>query len=410
MSRRKSKPLQQNVSISPEREVEENMEDSFQNDSACDSYINFLRAINFDPKSDDGQDDEECEELYDDSMSFNKTETEPEIVFKQIVTPNRSSESRLEILPKAKIISIPSKFSEVVLLQHPSTITLHGYVRISVCLGTISINGFNLKEKDKCKVFSTESTGLKQVYTVDCVQKVARQQFIKKMRKMMGCETKNELAELLDNIGPCSIVFLVTRLELPSELQFLQLYYPKSVQIGWTETKKQNDSSCSFDESYTIEINENFEYVGTKIQCIITECRDKISDEMKDPLCIMIWGAKNSGKSTLLRYLINCTLNSVSEVFYLDTDVGQTEFTPPGTISLTRITEPLLGAPFTHQKTPIKMTFTGSVTPKTLTQYFKSVAGLMKVFKRKFPESILFVNTMGWIHDLGASYIFERNS
>ena len=40
-------------------------------------------------------------------------------------------------------------------------------------------------------------------------------------------------------------------------------------------------------------------------------------------------------------------------VFFLECDVGQTEFTPPGVISLSRVDKPLLGPPFTHQKEPV---------------------------------------------------------
>ena len=44
---------------------------------------------------------------------------------------------------------------------------------------------------------------------------------------------------------------------------------------------------------------------------------------------------------------------SLKKVFFLECDVGQTEFTPPGIISLSRVDKPLLGPPFSHQRDPI---------------------------------------------------------
>ena len=41
-------------------------------------------------------------------------------------------------------------------------------------------------------------------------------------------------------------------------------------------------------------------------------------------------GSKNLGKSTFARQLVNILLNDHAEVGYLDTDLGQPEFTVPG--------------------------------------------------------------------------------
>ncbi|KAG8379024.1 hypothetical protein BUALT_Bualt07G0045200 [Buddleja alternifolia] len=50
-----------------------------------------------------------------------------------------------------------------------------------------------------------------------------------------------------------------------------------------------------------------------------------------------VCGPKNSGKTTFSRHLVNVLLQRHKKVAYLDTDVGQTEFTPPGLLSLTVI-------------------------------------------------------------------------
>ncbi|GER27114.1 polynucleotide 5'-hydroxyl-kinase NOL9 [Striga asiatica] len=52
---------------------------------------------------------------------------------------------------------------------------------------------------------------------------------------------------------------------------------------------------------------------------------------------ILVCGPKNSGKTTFSRHIVNVLLQRHKRVPYLDTDVGQTEFTPPGLPSLTVI-------------------------------------------------------------------------
>jgi len=59
-------------------------------------------------------------------------------------------------------------------------------------------------------------------------------------------------------------------------------------------------------------------------------------------LRILVYGARNTGKSTFLRLLTNTALNKYSRVAYLDLDVGQTSLNPPGMIGLHLIDAPLL--------------------------------------------------------------------
>lgn len=53
------------------------------------------------------------------------------------------------------------------------------------------------------------------------------------------------------------------------------------------------------------------------------------------PPITLVCGASNCGKSTFSRNLLNVLLTRCNKVAYLETDVGQPEFTPPGFVSLT---------------------------------------------------------------------------
>eukprot|EP00833_Pecoramyces_ruminatium_P006163 jgi/Orpsp1_1/1180195/evm.model.c7180000072476.2 len=63
---------------------------------------------------------------------------------------------------------------------------------------------------------------------------------------------------------------------------------------------------------------------------------------MNGPPIIAITGSKNMGKSTFSRYMVNSLLNCCNEVAYLECDIGQSEFTPSGMVSLNVISSPLL--------------------------------------------------------------------
>ncbi|GKY90450.1 hypothetical protein MPSEU_000018800 [Mayamaea pseudoterrestris] len=63
---------------------------------------------------------------------------------------------------------------------------------------------------------------------------------------------------------------------------------------------------------------------------------------------VAVTGAKGVGKSTFLRLLMNQALSYCAQVALLDLDLGQPELTPPGMVSLTLISEPLLQPPSTR--------------------------------------------------------------
>jgi hypothetical protein len=72
------------------------------------------------------------------------------------------------------------------------------------------------------------------------------------------------------------------------------------------------------------------------------------------PVVIAVCGGKGVGKSSFCRFVVNWLLNIVEKVYYIDTDLGQSEASPSGLISWYDIKSPLLGPPFTHLQTPVR--------------------------------------------------------
>ncbi|GAA96741.1 uncharacterized protein L969DRAFT_97090 [Mixia osmundae IAM 14324] len=119
-------------------------------------------------------------------------------------------------------------------------------------------------------------------------------------------------------------------------------------------------------------------------------------------LRVMIEGGKRVGKSTLMKLAVNRLLEKHASVAVLDTDMGQSEMTSPGQISLTICTLPLIGSAFTRSTRPVRSHFLGALSPRTdAAHYIACLSDLMRCYTR-LGSMPLVVNTQGWTKGLGA--------
>jgi len=132
---------------------------------------------------------------------------------------------------------------------------------------------------------------------------------------------------------------------------------------------------------------------------ILARLNNKTTDE---PLIVFVCGAKDSGKSTYLRYLINQCLSKRDrqiEMGFVDSDIGQSEFTPSGTISyLNHFHQPLLGPSASHLKKPVKSFYFGNITVENdqIVKYLTYVKLIYDFIRNTNQLDLLLVNTMGW--------------
>ncbi|CEG44771.1 nuc156 family protein [Plasmopara halstedii] len=141
---------------------------------------------------------------------------------------------------------------------------------------------------------------------------------------------------------------------------------------------------------------------------------------------IVVCGGKRVGKSTFCRYLVNTLLSKFKIVAFLDTDLGQSELTPSGLVTLHALTTPLLGPGYSDMKNPIRSFFCGNTNPGNDPLYFiKAIKSLLRLYDIKWSshsrsssssdkQSVpLIINTDGWIksmgHDLLCKVIQETN-
>uniref|UniRef100_A0A2P2J8C3 Uncharacterized protein n=1 Tax=Rhizophora mucronata TaxID=61149 RepID=A0A2P2J8C3_RHIMU len=131
------------------------------------------------------------------------------------------------------------------------------------------------------------------------------------------------------------------------------------------------------------------------------------------PPIALICGAKNCGKSTFSRYLVNVLLKRYRKVAYLDTDVGQPEFTAPGFLSFTVVDTITPDLAIPCLKTPERCFFFGDVSSKRdPTTYLKCICTLYDYYRKEYcgfdssvghvkTELPLVVNTPGWVKGVG---------
>ncbi|RIB01505.1 hypothetical protein C2G38_2230616 [Gigaspora rosea] len=134
------------------------------------------------------------------------------------------------------------------------------------------------------------------------------------------------------------------------------------------------------------------------------------------PPIAIICGHRNVGKSTFARYLLNNLLNVCPKVAYIESDVGQSEFTPPGSISLNILDSPIFGPPFTHIQRPYRSYYVGNNTPRDDPDYYLDcLRELVTVYRRDIAcgpsfgmhaddetqRVPLILNTHGWLKGMG---------
>ncbi|KAJ9466497.1 Polynucleotide 5prime-hydroxyl-kinase NOL9 [Diplonema papillatum] len=134
-------------------------------------------------------------------------------------------------------------------------------------------------------------------------------------------------------------------------------------------------------------------------------------------LRVVLVGAANTGKSTLSRFICNRLLSfGHSRVAYLDTDLGQPEFTPPGCVSLSIVQNVITGPAYTHTAggngggsfgdiaETVRSLFLGATSCQNdVFVWTKAVATLLELFARdpSVKDLPLVVNTHGWTTGLG---------
>nr|XP_012646982.2 polynucleotide 5'-hydroxyl-kinase NOL9 isoform X3 [Microcebus murinus] len=287
--------------------------------------------------------------------------------------------------------------------------TFSGICRVTCLYGQVQVFGFNISQGQPAQdVFSTYThTHL----TISAVRYSMPEKSKKEIKREARALLKSHLnlddrCWSMQNFSPLCSIVLLEHLKT-STVKFLTSY------PGLSYIFTQENPTFQLTPEYLTLRSVGIKKERKKKGLFLSKSALSTLEELVNVSCeevdgcpiILVCGSQDVGKSTFNRYLINQLLNSVSCVDYLECDLGQTEFTPPGCISLLNITEPILGPPFTHQRTPQKMVYYGRTSCKNdCENYIEIIKYVFSSYKR---ESPLVVNTMGWVLDEGLLLLID---
>ncbi|XP_062962701.1 polynucleotide 5'-hydroxyl-kinase NOL9 isoform X2 [Cynocephalus volans] len=297
----------------------------------------------------------------------------------------------------------------LLLLPVEQGFTFSGICRVTCLYGQVQVFGFTISQGQPSQdVFSTYTHTF---LTINAVHYSMPEKSRKEMKREARTLLKSHLnlddrCWAMKNFSPlCSIVML-EHLKT-STVNFITSY------PGLSHVFEQENRTCKINSEYLALTSVGIKKEKKRKGLHLTESALSALEELVSVSCeevdgcpvILVCGSQDIGKSTFNRYLINQLLNSISCVDYLECDLGQTEFTPPGCISLFNVTEPILGPPFTHQRTPQKMVYYGKLSCKSNCEsYIEIIKYVFSSYKREAP---LLINTMGWVADEGLLLLID---
>uniref|UniRef100_G3T3X7 Polynucleotide 5'-hydroxyl-kinase NOL9 n=1 Tax=Loxodonta africana TaxID=9785 RepID=G3T3X7_LOXAF len=285
-----------------------------------------------------------------------------------------------------------------------------GICRVTCLYGRVQVFGFTISQgQPACEVFSAYTNSLLSIMAVRYpMPEKSKKEMRREARTLLRAHLlRDDRCRLMKCFSPlCSIVVL-ERLKTPTT-EFI-ISHPGLSYVFLQEVEPVFIHSFEYLTLKSVGIRRSKRKNGLQLSESVTSAVDELvsvsCEEVDGCPVILVCGSQDLGKSTFNRYLINQLLNSIPCIDYLECDLGQTEFTPPGCISLFNITEPILGPPFTHQRTPQKMVYYGKTSCKdNYEHYIEIIKYVFSSYKR---ESPLIINTMGWVTDNGLLLLID---
>ncbi|KAL1506236.1 hypothetical protein ABEB36_005633 [Hypothenemus hampei] len=149
-----------------------------------------------------------------------------------------------------------------------------------------------------------------------------------------------------------------------------------------------------------VEPRIDFDLFGSFNKIQISEKWFEIIENINENSTVVICGGKGVGKSTFLRFAINVILNKFKKIRMFDLDSGQSEFCPPGCLSIVDVDQYVFGPNYTHLQAPKKMTLSHVNIGSDMKSYLKSVNSIIGSINRIEPLPIL-INFSGFTQGFG---------
>ncbi|XP_022618808.1 polynucleotide 5'-hydroxyl-kinase NOL9 [Seriola dumerili] len=362
------------------------------------SQANGSSAFKMDNVSDDSQDWKE----YSQTIHGNGVETS---AYMEDVQPGRLEGEALHCCAERD----DRKNHAVLVMQKNQTLCFRGKCFLTCLYGRVEVMGFTIEEgqqsyplfspashcpliiralesSDDTRDDKTEASSILRKYLSSASQKKLLKKVMSHSSIILLEPMETPLTRFLSSFTDLSELFSPPMSELMSAVLDTPLNGLGMVPLGSTI------EGLKMSKSYRDALN-----------AVVSACRG----DMDGCAVILVCGTKNVGKSTFIRTLVNILLNHTTSVDYLEGDLGQTEFTPAGCLSLSTVREPLLGPPFTHQCTPEHMIYYGQSTCESdLDRYLETLKALWRR-RSQSRETPVIINTMGWVRGFGFQLLVD---
>uniref|UniRef100_A0A671ET36 Polynucleotide 5'-hydroxyl-kinase NOL9 n=1 Tax=Rhinolophus ferrumequinum TaxID=59479 RepID=A0A671ET36_RHIFE len=234
----------------------------------------------------------------------------------------------------------------LLLLPLEQCFTFSGICRVTCLYGQVQVFGFTISQGQPSRdVFSTYTHSRLTIRAVPfSMPEKSKKEMKREARTLLRSHlNQDDRCWVMKNFSPLCSIVLLENLKT-STVNFI-ISHPGLSYIFVQESPTFQINSEYFalrSVGIKKEKKKNALHFTESVLSALEELVNDSCEEVDGCPVILICGAQDVGKSTFNRYLINQLLNSISCVDYLECDLGQTEFTPPGCISLLNITEPVL--------------------------------------------------------------------
>ena len=266
-----------------------------------------------------------------------------------------------------------------------------GFLHLSLLYGNTNVNGYELKvQKTPAQCLATAG------HTLKCSVHFERWADFKSLKTCLAklALPRSIVAEVLQGEGcwkgSFSVLLAKHRSHDHFERVFNYLAGNSEVQDSqWIRLKAGHDTP-SIPEPWT-----------EPLKLLLNKRINKES-------VVMVCGGKNSGKSSLLRWAANHLLSKrFDQVFYLDLDAGQPEFTSSAQLSFVRVRRPILSPTYANvvdfHADVLYSCSVASANIEDLSQlYTRNLASLWnELCQDKVGQAPILINTMGFVRVMG---------
>uniref|UniRef100_A0AC35UDU3 Peptidylglycine monooxygenase n=1 Tax=Rhabditophanes sp. KR3021 TaxID=114890 RepID=A0AC35UDU3_9BILA len=294
-------------------------------------------------------------------------------------------------------------------ISHQNYVSLMGFGRIACLHGEVEINGFSISPKNSDMNKTYEFGCLKSTtMPISIINRTSQDNF---WSHDQNVHLNEELDKIFDftqfmsnHICGDSIILLTD--QKTKQVEFVKGFYP----LAFSNFSRCLHGSQLFADLFLLdtklikkvpELYNHSQLNALKQIMKVSNCNS--FNRPTNCQRILALGADNSGKSTFNRYIANRLLSGGNKnVYWLDLDIGNPEFTVPCVMSLSKVEEPILTPPAFHVKLkPLRTYFYGkSNMDSSYERYTTIMDQLIQLYVTDFASlshnSILIINAMGF--------------